>query len=204
MRTRLAATQIACSWDVEENLAAAERVVRAAAQQGANVILLQEMFATHFFAFMDWKPEYFKFAMPVQNNPILQRMSALAKELGVVLPVNFFERANNAYYNTIMMIDDEGTELGIYRKSHIPMALPVASRRSIRARVIRASRSGRPGLETLASASAGRFPESARCMCVMGADFLFYGLMSRPHQLVPMTRLRPPWPCSPGPETGSI
>jgi N-carbamoylputrescine amidase len=124
MRTRLAATQIACSWDVEENLAAAERVIRAAAQQGANVILLQEMFATHFFAFMDWKPDYFKFAMPIQNNPILQRLSALAKELGVVLPVNFFERANNVYYNTIMMIDDEGRELGIYRKSHIPMGPP--------------------------------------------------------------------------------
>ena len=87
MRTRLAATQISCGWSMEENLATAERVVRAAAQEGANVILLQEMFATHFFAFMDWKPEYFKFAMPVQNNSILQRMSALAKELGVVLPV---------------------------------------------------------------------------------------------------------------------
>src|SRR5258705_13255808 len=113
MPTCIAATQMACSWDMEENLATAERSVRKAAQQGANVILLQEMFATHFFAFMDWKPEYFKFAMPAKSNPILARMTGLAKELGVVLPVNFFERANNAYYNTIMMIDDKGKELGI-------------------------------------------------------------------------------------------
>jgi predicted amidohydrolase len=155
MRTRLAATQIACSWNVEENLAVAERVVRAAAHQGANIILLQEMFATHFFAFMDWKPEYFKFAMPVQNNPILQRMSTLAKELGVVLPVNFFERANNAYYNTIMMIDDEGRELGIYRKSHIPMGPPGCFEKVYTSDGDTGFKAGRPGLETSASASVG-------------------------------------------------
>src|SRR3546814_512040 len=124
MKVTVAATQMACSWNLDENLDTAERLVRAAAGQGANVILLQEMFATHFFAFMDWKPEYFRFAMPVAGNPILARMAKLAKELGMVLPVNFFERANNAYYNTIMMIDDEGRELGIYRKSHIPMGPP--------------------------------------------------------------------------------
>ena len=82
------------------------------------------MFATHFFAFMDWKPEYFKYALPADGNPILARMARLAKELHVVLPVNFFERANNAYYNTIMMLDHEGRELGFYRKAHIPMGPP--------------------------------------------------------------------------------
>ena len=176
MRTRLAATQMACSWNMEENLATAERLVRKAAQQGANVILLQEMFATHFFAFMDWKPEYFKFALPVRNNPILQRMSGLAKELGVVLPVNFFERANNAYYNTIMMIDDEGRELGIYRKSHIPMGPPgcfekVYTSQGDTGFKVWKTRFGNLGVGVCWDQW---FPESARCMCVMGADFLFY------------------------------
>ena len=118
MKVTLAATQMACSWDMEENLATAERLVRKAAAMGANVILLQEMFATHFFAFMDWKAAYFKFASPAAGNPILQRMAALARELGVVLPVNFFERANNAYFNTIMVIDDQG------RSYHIPKNPP--------------------------------------------------------------------------------
>jgi N-carbamoylputrescine amidase len=176
MRTRLAATQMACSWNMDENLATAERLVRKAAQQGANVILLQEMFATHFFAFMDWKPEYFKFALPLQNNPILQRMSALAKELGVVLPVNIFERANNAYYNTIMVIDDDGRELGIYRKSHIPMGPPgcfekVYTSQGDTGFKVWKTRFGNLGVGVCWDQW---FPESARCMCVMGADFLFY------------------------------
>src|SRR3546814_787791 len=118
------ATQMACSWDRDANLDKAEWLVREAARQGANIILLQEMFATHFFAFMDWEPEYFALAELVEDSSTLKRMGALAKELGVVLPVNFFERANNAYYNTIMVFDADGRELGIYRKSHIPVGPP--------------------------------------------------------------------------------
>jgi N-carbamoylputrescine amidase len=82
------------------------------------------MFATHFFAFMDWKAEYFKYAQPVEGNPMLERMSRLARELDVVQPVNFFERANNAHYNTVMVIDADGSQLGIYRKTHIPVGPP--------------------------------------------------------------------------------
>jgi N-carbamoylputrescine amidase len=176
MSVRLAATQMACSWDMEENLATAERLVRKAAGQGANVILLQEMFATRFFAFMDWKPEYFRLAMPIEGNPILKRMGALAKELGVVLPVNFFERANNAYYNTVMVIDDEGRELGIYRKSHIPLGPPGCFEKNY-------TSEGDTGFKVwktrFGSLGVGVcwdqwFPEAARCMCVLGADFLFY------------------------------
>lgn len=176
MKVKVAATQMACTWDVDENLATAERLVRQAAGQGANVILLQEMFATHFFAFMDWKAEYFKFAHPIAGNPILARMAKLAKELGVVLPVNFFERANNAYYNTIMVIDDQGQELGIYRKSHIPMGPPgcfekVYTSEGDTGFKVWPTRFGNLGVGVCWDQW---FPESARCMCVMGADLLFY------------------------------
>lgn len=176
MKVTVAATQMACSWDMEENLATAERLVRKAAAMGANVILLQEMFATHFFAFMDWKAEYFKFAAPAAGNPILARMSALARELGVVLPVNFFERANNAYFNTIMVIDDQGRELGYYRKSHIPMGPPgcfekVYTSEGDTGFKVWETRFGKIGVGICWDQW---FPESARCMAVMGADFLFY------------------------------
>jgi N-carbamoylputrescine amidase len=114
--------------------------------------------------------------MPVAGNPILARMAKLAKELGVVLPVNFFERANNAYYNTVMMIDDEGRELGIYRKSHIPMGPPgcfekVYTSEGDTGFKVWPTRFGTLGVGVCWDQW---FPESARCMCVMGADLLFY------------------------------
>ena len=90
MTVTVAATQMSCVWDVEPNLAKAERLIRKAASAGANIVLLQEMFATHFFAFNDWKSDYFAFAHPLEGNPILARMRKLAAELGVVLPVNVF------------------------------------------------------------------------------------------------------------------
>ncbi len=176
MKVTVAAIQMACTWEIEENLATGERLVREAARRGANVILLPEMFATHFFAFMDWKPEYFKFAMPREGNPILARMSRLARELGVVLPVNFFERAHNAYYNTVAVIDHEGQELGIYRKSHIPVGPPgcfekVYTTEGDTGFKVWATRFGRLGVGICWDQW---FPEAARCMCVLGAELLFY------------------------------
>ena len=176
MKVTVAATQMACTWDLEQNLESAERVIREAAKRGAQIILLQEMFATHFFAFMDWKSEYFKFALPLEQNPILERMSKLARELAVVLPVNFFERANNAYYNTVMMLDEKGERLGIYRKSHIPMGPPGCFEKVY-------TSEGDTGFKVWPTSFGNIgvgicwdqwFPESARCMCVMGADLLFY------------------------------
>ncbi|HEY1385959.1 MAG TPA: carbon-nitrogen hydrolase [Dongiaceae bacterium] len=176
MKVCVAATQMACSWDVEANLATAERLVRQAAAQGANVILLQEMFSTHFFEFMDWKPEHFKIGQPLEGHPVLVRMSKLARELGVVLPVNVYERANNAYYNTIVMIDHGGEQLGIYRKSHIPMGPPGCFEKVY-------TNPGDTGFKVWPTKFGNLgvgicwdqwFPESARCMCVMGADLLFY------------------------------
>ena len=86
----VAATRMACSWDQEANLAAAESLVREAAGRGAQVILIQELFATPYFC-KDQKKEFFALARPAAEGPVLARMSELAAELEVVLPASFFE-----------------------------------------------------------------------------------------------------------------
>ena len=85
-QVKVAATQMACSWDIEENLARAEELVREAAGQGANVVLLQELFATPYFC-PDQKQEHFALAQPAEGNTMITRFAALAAELEVVLPV---------------------------------------------------------------------------------------------------------------------
>jgi len=115
----LAATQMACCWDLESNLETAEGLVRKAAGQGGQIILLQELFEVPYFC-KDQKPEYFRLAHPAKDHPVLRRMQVLAASLHVVLPVSFFELANQVCYNSLAMIDADGSLLGIYRKSHIP------------------------------------------------------------------------------------
>ena len=119
MTIKVAVTQGACTWDREDNLRNAEEMVRQAAAQGAQVILLQELFETPYFC-MDEDEKHFALAKPVADNPTVAWASELAAELGVVLPVSVFERANNALYNSLVMIDADGSVLGIYRKTHIP------------------------------------------------------------------------------------
>jgi len=118
-KVTVAATQMACTWDREGNLDRAEALVRRAHAAGARIILLQELFETPYFC-KDQKAELFDLAAPAEGNPVLARFSRLARELEVVLPVSFFEKANNAHYNSLAMIDADGTILGVYRKSHIP------------------------------------------------------------------------------------
>ena len=115
----VAATQMACTWDRAANIAGAESLVREAAANGAQIVLIQELFETPYFC-KDQKKEHFDLAHPVKGHPVLARMSALAAELKVVLPVSFFERAHNAYYNSLVVLDADGANLGLYRKSHIP------------------------------------------------------------------------------------
>src|SRR5579862_8440898 len=98
-RVTVAATQFACSWDLPQNLERAEGLVRAAHARGAQVILLQELFATPYFC-IEQDSEYLKLAETAAESALLRRFGALAGELGVVLPVSFFERAGNAYFNS--------------------------------------------------------------------------------------------------------
>ena len=115
----VAATQMACDWDRDRNVARAEALVREAAGRGATIVLLQELFEKPYFC-KDQSAKHFGLAQPIEGHPLVARMSRLAAELGVVLPVSFFERANNAYFNSVAMIDADGRVLGLYRKSHIP------------------------------------------------------------------------------------
>ena len=115
----VAATQMACSNDIDKNVSNAEKLIRQAASQGAQIILIQELFESQYFC-MDQKEELFELSKPFENHPTINKFSKLAKELKVVLPVSFFEKANRAHYNSVAIVDADGSVLGKYRKSHIP------------------------------------------------------------------------------------
>lgn len=169
-----AAAQFACSWDLPANLDRAEALIRRAAGQGANLILIQELFATPYFCITE-RPEYFAHALPFEGNPLVARFSALARELGVVLPCSFFERAGPAHFNSLAMIDATGDILGLYRKSHIPQGPGYEEKYYFTP--------GDTGFRVWETAF-GRigaaicwdqwFPEAARAMALMGAEVLLY------------------------------
>ncbi|MCR9574615.1 N-carbamoylputrescine amidase [Vibrio alginolyticus] len=116
---KFAALQLTKSWDLEDNLAKAKKAIREAAQNGANVILPQELFVAPYFC-KKQEAKYFELAEETENCRLIKEMSALAKELGVVIPVSYFEKAGNTFFNSLVMIDADGTVLDNYRKSHIP------------------------------------------------------------------------------------
>lgn len=115
----LAATQMSCSWDVDENIATAEAMVREAAEQGAQMILLQELFETPYFCLTE-DYAHLELAKPMEHSRVVSHFSALAGELGVVLPVSYYEEAGLARFNSLEIFDADGSHLGKYRKTHIP------------------------------------------------------------------------------------
>lgn len=119
MKITVAATQMACSWDRDANIANAERLVREAAGRGANIVLIQELFESPYFC-KDHLARHFDLALPIDENPAIRRLSRVARELKVVLPLSVFERAQNAYFNSLVMVNADGGIMGVYRKSHIP------------------------------------------------------------------------------------
>lgn len=116
---KVAITQFKMSWNIDDNLAKAEQMVRKAAQKGAQVILLPELFKTPYFCQRE-NYEYFDLAEELDSSTTISRFQKLAKELNVVLPLSFFEKAGNVHFNSLVMIDADGKNLGLYRKSHIP------------------------------------------------------------------------------------
>ena len=108
MNVTVAATQMSCGWDRDENIAKAERLVREAAGRGANVVLIQELFETPYFC-KDHLASHFELARELGENPAVRRLAEVAAELGVVLPLSIFERAQNAYFNTLVMVDADGS-----------------------------------------------------------------------------------------------
>lgn len=115
----VAAVQMSCGWDAAANIAKAEQGVRAAAGRGAQIILLPELFQTPYFC-IEQDARHLKLARAVDEDPAVRHFGAVARELGVVLPISFFERAGPAYFNSVAIFDADGSRLGIYRKSHIP------------------------------------------------------------------------------------
>ncbi len=175
MRTvTLAALQMACSPDRQDNLSGMERLIREAAGQGANIVLPQELFEFPYFC-QDEAPDLLMRAEPAGNHPAIVRMQALAAELGVVIPVSFYERAGQARFNSVAIIDADGRNLGVYRKSHIPQGSGYQEKyyfspgdTGFR---VWDTRFGRIGVGICWDQW---FPETARAMALMGAEMLFF------------------------------
>ena len=170
----VAATQMSCSENRDKNIESAERLIREAAGKGAQIILLQELFETLYFC-QEEKTKYFKLAMPMDQNPAVKHFSSLAKELRVVLPISFFEKANHAHYNTIAVIDSDGCILGKYRKTHIPDA-PGYSEKFYFNPGDTGFRVWKTQYATIGVGVCWDqwFPEAARSMVLKGAEILFY------------------------------
>ncbi|MFZ4483282.1 MAG: N-carbamoylputrescine amidase [Chthoniobacterales bacterium] len=170
----VAATQMACSSDRAENLARAESLIRRAAGEGANIILVQELFETPYFC-QDQQPEFFELARPVEGNEGLARFQALARELGVVLPFSFFERANQAYFNSVAMVDADGSLMGVYRKTHIPDGPGYQEKYYFNPGDTGFRVWGTKfGCVGLGICWDQWFPETARCLVLQGAELLLY------------------------------
>jgi len=174
MKVTVAATQITCSWEIEENITKAKKIINDAANKGANIILLQELFQTPYFC-IEYDEEIFRLAKPFDDNSLLKEMSDIAKKLQVVLPISYFEKDNNAYFNSIAIIDSDGTILGNYRKSHIPDGIGYLEKYYFNP--------GDTGFKVwntkFGNIGVGIcwdqwFPEAARIMALKGADILFY------------------------------
>jgi len=170
----LAATQMACGWDIESNLQHAEALVREAAGRGANIILIQELFATPYFC-QDQNPEFFVHAHPFEANPLIARFARLAGELDLVLPVSYFEKAGKAFFNSVAIIDAGGRVLGNYRKSHIPDG-PGYMEKFYFSPGDTGFRAWKTKFATIGVGICWDqwFPEAARAMTLKGAEVLFY------------------------------
>jgi N-carbamoylputrescine amidase len=172
--TTVAATQFACTWDRDANVATAEKLIREAAGRGAQIILIQELFETPYFC-KDHISRHLELAKPLDGHPAVEHFRSLARELKVVLPVSVFEQSGQAFYNSLVMVDADGSVLGSYRKSHIPEGPGYHEKFYFSP--------GDTGFKVFDTAYAKLgvaicwdqwFPETARCMALMGAEILMY------------------------------
>jgi N-carbamoylputrescine amidase len=170
----VAATQMACGKDPAANIARAEKLVRAAAAEGAQIILIQELFETPYFC-QDEIHAFFNLAKPLEDNAAIKHFVPIARELGVVLPISVFERAGQNFFNTIVILDADGANLGFYRKSHIPDGPGYSEKFYFSP--------GDTGFKVwdtkYARIGVGIcwdqwFPETARAMALQGAELLFF------------------------------
>lgn len=173
-KVTVAAVQMQCDRSREKNIKKAEEMVRKAAEKGANVILLPELFENLYFC-QEKRYDYYELAESVQDNKAVQTFRKLAKELKVVLPISFYEKDVNSLYNTVAMIDADGEVLGVYRKTHIPDDHFYQEKFYFTP--------GNTGFKVW-DTKYGKigvgicwdqwFPECARSMAVQGAELIFY------------------------------
>lgn len=171
---KIAALQFSCCSQVQENIDKAETMVREAASNGANLILLPELFERPYFC-QEKRYDYYDYALPLTENPAVRHFQAVAGELGVVIPVSFYERDVQRLFNSIAMIDADGSILGVYRKTHIPDDHFYQEKF-----YFTPGDTGFKVFETrFGTVGVGIcwdqwFPETARFMAVKGAELLFY------------------------------
>ena len=171
---KTAAIQLDCVADPAANLAHAEKLVRQAAADGAKIILLPELFERPYFC-QERRYDYYAYATPVAENPAVKRLSAVAKELEVVLPVSFYEKDGTRLFNSIAMLDADGSVMGVYRKTHIPDDHYYQEKFYFTPGntgfKVWETRYGKVGVGICWDQW---FPEAARSMALMGADILLY------------------------------
>jgi len=188
MTTALGVVQMAMSDVLEENVAKAMTLVREAAGRGATAVLLPELFEGYYWP-QAQREKFFERAHPVEGHPFIGRFQALARELGVVLPLSFFERAGHAHYNSLVMIDATGEVLGLYRKSHIPDG-PGYMEKYYFAPGDTGFKAFPTKSGTLGAAICWDqwYPETARAMALQGAEVLLYptAIGSEPEAAGPM------------------
>lgn len=174
MKVKAAAVQMQCSTDPQINLKKAEEKIRAAAKDGAQIILLPELFEREYFC-QQRRYDFYAYATPVDENPAVKMAINLAKELNVVLPVSFYERDENVLYNSVACVDADGKILGVYRKTHIPDDHYYQEKFYFTPGntgfKVFDTRYGRIGIGICWDQW---FPETARCMALSGAQLLFY------------------------------
>jgi N-carbamoylputrescine amidase len=190
---QVAAVQLPLGGEREENVERVEKLVREAAAKGAQIVLPPELFEGPYFCRHE-KESFFDLARPFEGNQTVARFAKLAKELNVAIPVSFFERAGQAHYNSLAMVDADGSVMGLYRKSHIPDGPGYEEKFYFRP--------GDTGFKVWKTRHATIgvgicwdqwFPETARAMALLGAEILFYptAIGSEPHD--PELDTRDPW-----------
>lgn len=171
---KIAAIQMQCSTNLQTNLEKAEKMVRQAAGDGAQIILLPELFEREYFC-QQRRYDFYHLAKPVEENDAVQMGMRLAKELNVVLPISFYEQDINTLYNSIACIDADGTLSGVYRKTHIPDDHYYQEKFYFTPGntgfKVFDTRYGKIGIGICWDQW---FPETARCMALMGAEILLY------------------------------
>ena len=169
-----AAVQFSCGWNRDDNIGTAERLIREAARLGAEVVVIPELFETPYFCATQ-NAAFYELARPIEGNATIEHFRGLAAELGLVIPISFYERSGLALYNAVVLIDADGSVAGHYRKSHIPQSPGYEEKYYFSPgdtgfKAIRTAY-GRAGL---AICWDQWFPEAARCLALQGAEFLLY------------------------------